>query len=488
MATLVAFTLSWAIMVQAKATSQAPTSFRFDFGSEEVAEGFIGISSTTAYSETLGYGFENGAEIIEVVRSSKKKKNDDLVSTDFITSKDGAPFRFSVRLPEGSYKVTVTLGDRKGVSKTTVRAETRRLMLESATTARGEIRQESFNVNIRTPKLSTGNTIKLDSHEWDAQTGTIKSLTWDDKLTLQFNDESPCVCAVEIEPLDDAITVFVIGDSTVTDQRSAGTWAQYLPRWFKGNVVIANHAESGQTLKGFRFQRRWDKIMESVKKGDYLFIQLGTNDEKSKGHDPMWPSEDRAGDWIRTHSDAETDYIWELAIMAVEARRHGVIPVIVSPISKFDRKKLSPTQAMDAYGRNASKAAELAQCAFIDLWQMSTDIILATGEDALHVYSDGTHTNDYGGYLYSLCIAKGISMNHLDLARYLRDDVIDIDPKNPTPRYTDFTVPVEKRKAPRQKGVTSMGFAAEGLAPGQRFPGDTEGEAAYRARTKREQK
>lgn len=475
-------------IAQETAQSSKPASLRFDFGSGEVAEGFIGVTATTAYSETQGYGFEDGSNISETIRTPKRKKAIDPLAYDFITSKDGSPFRFSVKLPEGNYKVTVTMGDKEGTSKTTVRAETRRLMIESATTSKGEIRKESFNVNIRTPKLSAGNTIKLDSHEWDAKTGTIKTLTWDNKLTIQFNDECPCVCAIEIEPLDKVITVFVIGDSTVTDQRSAGTWAQYLPRWFNGNVVIANHAESGQTLKGFRFQRRWDKVMESVKEGDYLFIQLGTNDEKKRGHDPMWPSDDHAGDWIRTHSDAETDYIWELAIMAVEARRHGVTPVIVSPMSKFDRKNLKATHVMDAYGKNAPKAAELAQCAYIDLWGMSIDIINAIGEDALHVYSDGTHTNDYGGYLYSLCIAKGIKENGLDLANYLVDDLIDIDPKNPTPRYADFTVPIEKRVAPRQKSATSMGFAAEGLAPGQRYPGDTQGEAEYRAAQKAKQK
>ena len=164
----------------------------------------------------------------------------------------------------------------------------------------------------------------------------------------------------------------------------------------------------------------------------------------------MWPKDDHAGDWIRTHSDAETDYIWELAIMAVEARRHGVTPVIVSPMSKFDRTQLKPTHVMDSYGINAPKAAELAGCAFIDLWGMSIDIINAVGKDGLHVYSDGTHTNDYGGYLYSLCIAKGIKDNKLSISSQLVEDLIDIDPKNPKPRFSEFTVPIEKRIVPHK--------------------------------------
>ena len=60
----------------------------------------------------------------------------DPAARDFCTS--GAPFRFVVDLPEGNYRVTVTLGDADGESLTTVRAESRRLMLEHVATARGE--------------------------------------------------------------------------------------------------------------------------------------------------------------------------------------------------------------------------------------------------------------------------------------------------------------------------------------------------------------
>ena len=67
------------------------------------------------------------------------------------------------------------------------------------------------------------------------------------------------------------------------------------------------------------------------------------------------------------------------------------------------------------------------------------------------------------------------------LSNYLVKDLIDIDPQNPQPRYKDFTVPIEKRVAPRKGGITSMGFAAEGMTPGQRFPGDTKGEASQRS-------
>ena len=37
----------------------APSPICFDFGEGEVANGYIGVTSDIAYSETLGYGFES---------------------------------------------------------------------------------------------------------------------------------------------------------------------------------------------------------------------------------------------------------------------------------------------------------------------------------------------------------------------------------------------------------------------------------------------
>ncbi len=434
-------TLSGLLFLSLSAQGQ---TCRFDFGSAATAEGYTAVSAQTLYSDELGYGFEPGSQVSEL---SRRKGN--ALTRDFVTSTE--PFRFSVRLPEGNYKVTLTLGDPEGTSCTTVKSEVRRLMLERFATAKGEVKTVSFNVNIRTPQLSKGNAIKLNSRELDFETGRVKTFTWDDKLTLQFYDSAPAVCGVQIEPAaDDVVTVFVIGDSTVTDQPSGGTWGQYLPRWFDNHVVVSNHAESGMTIKGFRFMRRWDKVIESAKPGDYVLIQLGTNDEKQRGHDPMWDSEDHAGDWVRTHSDPEKDYVWGLATMALEAKRNGLIPVIVSPMTKIDRRTGTSTELMTPYGVNAPRGAELGECTYIDLWGMSREIVSALGEKSPLAYSDGTHTDNYGAYLFSLCIVKGIREAGLGLAEYILPDTPYFNPKAPAPLPEDFTCPVEPRRAPQR--------------------------------------
>ena len=434
-------------------------TLRFDFGSGETMPGFTGVSASAVYSDETGYGFEPDGVPADVLNKKGTALTSDYVTSDKV-------FKFSVKLPEGTYKVSVTLGNTAGTSATTVKSEVRRLHVADFRTAKGKTEQICFNANIRTPQLSKNNEIKLNSREFDFEKGEVKTYTWDGKLTLQFYGSEPCVCGVEIEPAaQDVVTVFIIGDSTVTDQASGGTWGQYLPYWFDSGVVVANHAESGMTIKGFRFGRRWDKIMESCKEGDYLLIQLGTNDEKSRGHDPMWDSEDLAGDWVRTHSAADSDYIWELAAMAVEAKRHGVTPVIVSPMTKINRADGSATSLMTPYGQNAPKAAELAQCAYVDLWGMSMDIVKALGANSVKAYSDGTHTDNYGAYLFSLGIVDSLRRQGLDIASHILPGTPEFDAANPKPSFEEFPVPIEPRRMPQRRPDAQGDSPAPGQQP-----------------------
>ena len=163
-------------------------SYRFDFGPGAVAPGYIQVVPATVYTKQSGYGFDLGSTVSAVDRGG-----DDPLRGDFCTS--DKPFFFSVDLPEGNYNVTVTLGDQAGESTTTVKAESRRLMLEKVQTARGEFATRTFTVNVRTSEIGSGpgSRVKLKAREQGV-------LHWDDKLTLEFNDTRPCVkkCAREI--------------------------------------------------------------------------------------------------------------------------------------------------------------------------------------------------------------------------------------------------------------------------------------------------
>src|SRR5258708_4551372 len=190
-----------------------------------------------------------------------------------------APFFFSADVAEGNYNVTVTLGGDSRESITTVKAEARRLVLEKVRTAAGESTTRTFTVNVRYREVKSGQQVRLKPRELD-------NLDWDHRLTLEFNGVRPRVGAIEIARVEDAITVYLAGDSTVVDQDKEpwAAWGQMLPRFFKPGVAIANHAESGETLRSFVGEKRLEKVLSQIGAGDYLFIQFAHNDQKQGGN------------------------------------------------------------------------------------------------------------------------------------------------------------------------------------------------------------
>lgn len=118
------------------------------------------------------------------------------------------------------------------------------------------------------------------------------------------------------------ITIFTIGDSTMANKPLEGGnpergWGQMLPRYFTEDVVIDNRAVNGRSTKSFIDEGRWDQVLAQLKKGDYVFIQFGHNDEKS---DP------------KRHTEPGGTFDANLKRFVLEARAKGAIPVLFNSI------------------------------------------------------------------------------------------------------------------------------------------------------------
>jgi lysophospholipase L1-like esterase len=403
-------------------------SYKFDFGPGKIEPGYTQVLPTTTYDPAIGYGFEPGAKIFGVHRNGP-----DALRGNFCTS--DKPFFFSVKLPEGNYNVTVTLGDASGESTTTVKAESRRLMLERIHTAPGKFETRTFTVNVRTPRISDTQQVKLKKRE-------IAYLHWDDKLTLEFSDKRPCVCAVEITPAPDAITLYLAGDSTVTDQPRDpnNSWGQMLPRFFKPGVAVANHAESGESLKSFTGARRIDKILSAIKPGDFLFIQFGHNDQKDRS---------RGAGAFTTYKDSLRNYI-------DQARARKAIPVLITPVSRrsFGQDGTIENNLGD-FPDAVRQTAQEEKVTLIDLNEMSHRFYEAMGkQDSSRAFAprDNTHHNDYGSYEIAKCVVEGIRKNLPDLAARLVQDVPPLDPLHPDPIDTFKLPPDPANQGPKPDG------------------------------------
>ena len=56
-----------------------------------------------------------------------------------------------------------------------------------------------------------------------------------------------------------------------------------IPHFFGTDVCIANYAESGESANPFIGAKRLAKALSQIKKGDYLFMEFGHNDQKQNG-------------------------------------------------------------------------------------------------------------------------------------------------------------------------------------------------------------
>ncbi|HKE96433.1 MAG TPA: rhamnogalacturonan acetylesterase [Povalibacter sp.] len=374
----------------------AASPLHFDFGSAG------NVTAETTYDDARGYGFE--------------------------PARSDSGQRFSVKLPEGTYRVSIRFGDPKSDSVTTIRAETRRLMLERVVTARGKFATREFVVNVRIPALPPpplnapgGSAVRLKPAE-------LTTTSWDDRLTLEFLGGRARVAALTIEPVT-VPTIYLAGDSTVTDQavEPSASWGQMLTRFFAPDVAIANHAESGETLKSFLAELRLDKILSTIRPGDWLLIQFGHNDQKAQ--------------WPQTYVEAATTYRDYLRTYIAEARRHGAIPVLVTSPERrnFDAQGHISNSHGD-YPEAVRAVAREENVALIDLWSMSKTFYEALGEErAALAFADGgrdrTHHNNYGAYELARMVVAGIQAADprltANLARHLAADAGQFDPAHP---------------------------------------------------------
>jgi len=424
---------------------------KYSFGPQAVP-GYTQVKPEDSYTIERGYGYDLSSTATVVDRGGG-----DPLKAGFAKGADGQPFFFSVKLAPGVYDVKVTLGDSKGESTTTVKSETRRLMVEEAHTATGDQTTREFLTHVRIPQIPDAkpgqDIVKMKPREnalsWiflsyaDKKIMTTMELDWDEKLTLEFSNSHAALCTVEITQPEKPITVYLVGDSTMTDQNMEpwGAWGMQFPRWFKPPVVIANYAESGESAASFFGELRWPKLMSEVHEGDYILIQFGIND--------------------RTLSNAQVHQYFERFIS--EARAKGAIPVLVTSQnlrSGFWGPDGKGQQTLGGYPYAMWEVATQQKTGYIDLNVMSTSLYEAFGQARMpelftpHAATatapasrDSTHHSDFGSYELAKCVVQACIDSKLPFAQYVVDDWKTFDPKHPD-AIDDFKLPMDPQFDP----------------------------------------
>ncbi|CAG7623454.1 Rhamnogalacturonan acetylesterase RhgT [Paenibacillus solanacearum] len=224
------------------------------------------------------------------------------------------------------------------------------------------------------------------------------------------------------------IGVYLAGDSTVAsysaDRAPLAGWGQQLPSFFNSSVQVHNYAASGRSSKSFIDEGRLQPILDRIKQGDYLFIQFGHNDEKTKDLD--------------VGTDPDTTYPSYLRRYIDGARLKGAIPVLVTPMQRgsFDAKgRLRQTHG--DYPAAMIQLGKEQQVPVIRLHEKSRERFERLGEEATKRlfmmlapgeypnYPDGsadlTHFNEYGASEMARLVIQGIRESGLPLSSRIRD-------------------------------------------------------------------
>lgn len=254
-----------------------------------------------------------------------------------------------------------------------------------------------------------------------------------------------CVLSLSAYKKNEKITIFMIGDSTMANKDISGGkmergWGMMLKNFFTEDVIVDNHALNGRSSKSFISEGHWQKVVEKIKPGDYVFIQFGHNDEKD---DP------------KRHTDPGTTFDENLRKFVKETRMRGGIPVLFNSVVRriftnsttavADDDTRSNSSAgliegdtlVDTHGdyllspRNVARELDVP---FVDANKITHDLEQGLGPDKskkLHMWylpnevpslpkgrQDNTHYNVYGAYVVAGLLADAVSDVVPELKQY----------------------------------------------------------------------
>ena len=139
-----------------------------------------------------------------------------------------------------------------------------------------------------------------------------------------------------------------------------------LPRFFQARRGGGQPFGIGRISSQLAWQKRLDKILSTMKPGDYLFIQFGHNDMKEKGEGV----------------GAFTTYKTDLKKFVAATKQHGGTPVLVTSVN---RKKLESRRwqkiinTLGDYPEAVRQTAHDENVPLIDLHAMSKHFYEAIG-------------------------------------------------------------------------------------------------------------
>jgi lysophospholipase L1-like esterase len=240
------------------------------------------------------------------------------------------------------------------------------------------------------------------------------------------------VCSSFLFSQDKKPTLYIIGDSTVRNSnKEQWGWGTLISDFLDSTKIdVSNNAMAGRSTRTFVKEGRWDKVLSSLTRGDYVMMQFGHNEGskpdtsrrgyrgvlKGTGEDTVqltWP--DGSIEVVHT-------YGWYIKKFISDAKAKGATPIVLSMIPRNEFREGKVLRAANDYGKWARESAEQGGTFFIDLNAITADKYDEWGPEKVKEFfpGDHTHTNKEGATVNAASVAEGIRQNpKIELNKYL---------------------------------------------------------------------
>ena len=255
-------------------------------------------------------------------------------------------------------------------------------------------------------------------------------------------DERPVVDAstVPVETIaNDALPTFhIIGDSTVRSGGGSGHWGwgERIAPYFNTNKInIVNQAIAGRSARTYFTDGHWEKTIATIKPGDVVIIQFGTNDGGKIGDPSNKNRADGAGIGDETVEDTRPDgtkelvhtFGWYMAQFVTQSQAKGATVILVSPVPHKDRWETG--RDFENFAQWDAEVAKAHNALFFDLTMVVTDAFKKAGADEVATFfsDQRTHATDIGAQFNAACVIAGLkSLTNDPLAPCFSEKAKDI--------------------------------------------------------------
>lgn len=233
--------------------------------------------------------------------------------------------------------------------------------------------------------------------------------------------------------------LFLVGNSTMrTGTLGNGNngqwgWGYYAGEYFDADkITVENHALGGTSSRTF-YNRLWPDVLKGIRKGDWVIIELGHNDNgpydsgRARASIPG-TGRDSLNVTIKETGAKETVYSYGeyMRRFIRDVKSKGAHPILFSltPRNAWDDKDSTViTRVNKTFGLWAKQVAKKEKVPFVDLNEITARKFEKFGKEKVKYmfYIDRIHTSAFGARVNAESAAEGIrNCKGLELARYLK--------------------------------------------------------------------